>query len=113
METSFDFTPPPQIARNRKKATSERTLVEKNLDKINNQQLEQAIEARTENLTAINIVDNNGNENQNQNNQNLIKTEFTKIPNTNEATNNGLPIRKSSKIRSNNPIERFGNPITH
>ena len=92
METSFDFTTPLQTGRGRKKATRERTPGENNLklhvDKINNQQLEQAIEAITENPTAITIVDNNGNENQNQNNQNQIKTELTAIPNTNETKNN-------------------------
>ena len=116
METSFDFTPPLQIGRGRKKATSERTPEENNLrqhvDKMNNQQQEQAIEAITENLTAITTVDNNGKENQNQNNQHQIKTEFTEIPNTNKTNNKGLPIKKSSRIRSNNHLVRFGNPIT-
>ena len=74
METSFDFTPPLHIGRDRKKATSERTPGENTLklhvDKMNNQQLQQAIEAITENPTAITVVDNNGNEIQSQNNQN-------------------------------------------
>ena len=81
METSFDFTPPIQIGRGRKKAIKERTPGENNLklhvDRMSEEQLEQAMEAIAENPTTITIVDNNGNENQNQNNQNQIKTEIT------------------------------------
>ena len=81
METSFDFTPPIQIGRGRKKTTKEKTPGEKNLklhvDRMSEEQLEQAMEAIAEDPTTITIVDNNGNENQNQNNQNQIKTEIT------------------------------------
>ena len=72
MELSYDFTPPTQIDRGRKKLIREKTPAENNLklhvDRINEQQLDQAIEAIAENPTAITIVDNNGDENQNQTN---------------------------------------------
>ena len=75
---------------------------------MTDQDLEQDIETINEDPTTITIVDNNGNENQ-------IKTEIIEIPNTNETNNNNNnnQIRRSSKIRSNNPIVRFGNPLTH
>ena len=28
-------------------------------------------------------------------------------------SNNNQPIRRSSRLRTNNPIVRFGNPLTH
>ena len=71
------------------------------------QQLEQAIETITEHPTTITIVDNNGNQNQK-------KTEIVVIPNKNDANNNDKnQIERSSRIRSNSPIVRFGNPLTH
>ena len=76
------------------------------VDKMTEQQLEQAIETISEDLTTITIVDNNSNENQ-------IKTEIVEISNTNQTNNNKNQIRRSSKIRSNNPIVRFGNLLTH
>ena len=70
METSFDFTPPTQIGRGRKKLIREKTPGANNqklhVDRMNDQQLDQAIEAIAENPTAITSVDNNGNENLNQ-----------------------------------------------
>ena len=78
METKFDFTPPIQIGRGRKRMTKEKTPGENNLklhvDRMSEEQLEQAMEAIAEDPTTITIVDNNGNENQNQNNQNQINT---------------------------------------
>ena len=74
METSFDFTPPIQIGKGRKKTIKEKTPGENNLklhvDRMSEEQLEQAMEAIAEDPTTITIVDNNSNENQNQNNQN-------------------------------------------
>ena len=61
--------------------TKEKTPRENNLklhvDRMSEEQLEQAMEAIAEDPTTITIVDNNSNENQNQNNQNQIKTEIT------------------------------------
>ena len=73
---------------------------------MNEPQLEQAIETITENPTTTTIVDSTGNENQ-------IKTEIIEIPNTNELDNKNQQFRRSSRLRSNNPIIRFGNPLTH
>ena len=70
------------------------------------------MEAIAEDPTTITIVDNNGNENQNQNNQNQIKTEITELPDTIETNNANIQTRKSSRIRTNNPIIRYGNPVT-
>ena len=116
METSFDFTPPIQIGRGRKKTIKEKTPGENNLklhvDRMSEEQLEQAIEAIVEDPTTITIVDNNGNENQNQNNQNQFKTEITELPDTIETNNTSLQTKKSSRIRANNPIIRYGNPVT-
>ena len=116
METSFDFTPPIQIGRGRKKTIKEKTPGENNLklhvDRMIEEQLEQAMEAIAEDPTTITIVDNNGNENQNQNNQNQIKTEITELPDTIETNNTNIQTRKSSRIRTNNPIIRYGNPVT-
>ena len=67
MDTSFDFTPPIQIGRGRKKTTKEKTPGENNLklhvDRMSEDQLNQAMEAIAEDPTTITIVDNNGNEN--------------------------------------------------
>ena len=79
---------------------------------MSEEQLEQAMEAIAEDPTTITVVDNSGNENQNQNNQNQIKTEITEIPDTIEMNNTNIQTRKSSRIRANNPIIRYGNPVT-
>ena len=76
---------------------------------MSEEQLEQAMEATAEDPTTITIVDNNGNENQNQNNLNQIKTEITELPDTIETN---IQTRKSSRIRTNKPIIRYGNPVT-
>ena len=82
------------------------------MDRKSEEQLEQAMEAIAEDPTIITIFDNNGNENQNQNNQNQIKTEITETPDTIETNNTDKQTRKSSRIRANNPIVRYGNPVT-
>ena len=77
------------------------------VENMNEQQLEQALETINENPTTATIIDNNGNEN-------YIKTEINEITNTNEINSNKTqPIRRSSRLRTNNPIVRFGNPLTH
>ena len=64
MDTSFDFTPPIQIGRGRKKMTKEKPPGKNNLklhvDRMGEEQLEQAMEAIAEDPTTITIVDNNG-----------------------------------------------------
>ena len=116
MDTSFDITPPIQIGRGRKKMTKEKTPGENNLklhvDRMSEEQLEQAMEAIAEDPTTITVVDNSGNENQNQNNQNQIKTEITEIPDTIEMNNTNIQTRKSSRKTGGNPIIRYGNPVT-
>ena len=115
MEESFDLTPPTPIGRGRPKleqvtsslVTSPGTSnLKLHVENMNEQQLEQAIETITENPTTTTIVDITGNENQ-------IKTETTETPNTNESDNNNQQIIGFSTLRSNNPILRFGNPLTH
>ena len=77
------------------------------VENMNEQQLEQALETINENPTTTTIIDNNGNEN-------YIKTEINEITKTNEInSNNNQPIRRSSRLRTNNPIVRFGIPLTH
>ena len=111
MEESFDLTPPTPIGRDRPKLVRNRdpksplagaSNLKLHVDNVSKQQLEQAIETIIENPTTTTIVDNTGNENQ-------TKTEINKIPNTNESDNNNQQIRRSSRLRSNNPIIRFGN----
>ena len=96
--------------------TKEKTPRENNLklhvDRMSEEQLEQAMEAIAEIPKTITIVDNNGNEKQNQNNQNQIKSGMTEIPDTIETNNTNIQTRKSSRIRANNPIIRYGNPVT-
>ena len=121
MEESFDLTPTTPIGRGRPKLVRNRdpkssganncrqrtTCADKpHVDNMNEQQLEQALETITENPVTTTIVDNTGNENQ-------IKTEINEIPNTIELDNNNQQIRRSSRLRSNNPRIRFGNPLTH
>ena len=113
METSFDFIPPTPIGRGRPKlicSCSPKSAGEMNLhvERMTEQQLEKAIGTINEDPTKVTSVNNDGNENQ-------IKTKITEIPNTNERNNNknNNQIRRSSRMRSNHPIVRFGNPLTH
>ena len=84
MEESFDLTPTTPIGRGRPKLVRNRDLkspgannLKLHVDNMNEQQLEQAIETITGNLTTTTIVENTGNENQ-------IKTEINETPNINE-----------------------------
>ena len=111
MQASFEFTPPTQIGQVRRKlirSRSPKSPGERNLklhmDRMNEQQLEQAIETINEDPTTVTIINNHGNENQ-------IKTELTEIPNSNETSINNQ-TRISSKIRSKNPEISFANPLT-
>ena len=113
MEESFDLTPTtpigrerPKLVRNRDPKSPGANNLKLHVDNMNEQHLEQAIETITENPTTTTIVDNTGNEYQ-------IKMEINEIPNTNELDTNNQQIRRSSRLRSNNPIIRFGNPLTH
>ena len=113
MEESFDFTPPspigrgrPKLVRNREPKSPGANNLKMHVENMNEAQLEQAIETITENPTTTTIIDNNGNENR-------IKTEISEITNTNYSNINNQQIRRSFRIRSNNPIVRFGNPLIH
>ena len=95
-------TPPTQIGRCRRKPSrSPNSPGERNLnlhvDRMKEQQLEQAIETIKEDPTTVTLIDKNGNENQ-------IKTEITEIPNPNETNNKNNQFRRSSRIRPRNPI---------
>ena len=57
-----------------------------------------------EDPNVITVPDKNGN-------TDLLKKE--QIENTNQNTNNESTTRKSSRIKTVNPIIRFGNPILH
>ena len=112
MDASFDFTPPIPIGRSRPKLFRSRSPdspgtnnLKLHVDKMTDQQLEQAIETINEDPITVTIVDNNGNENQ-------MKKENIELPNTIETNNNiDNQIRRSSRSRSNNPIVTFGNPL--
>ena len=106
MDEEFEFTPPTPIGRGGPKSQGAGNL-KLHVENMNEQRLEQALETINENPTSTTIIDNNGNES-------YIKTEINEIPNTSEInSNNNQPIRRSSRLRKNNPIVRFGNPLTH
>ena len=67
------------MIRSRSPKSPGETNLRLHVDRMTEQQLEQAIETINKDPTTITIVDNNGNENQ-------IKTDITEIPNTNERT---------------------------
>ena len=112
MDASFDFAPItsigqgiPKLIRSRSTNSPGANNLKLHVDRMTKQQLEQAIETIIEHPTTITIVDNNGNQK---------KTEIVGIPNKNDANNNDKnQIERSSRIRSNSPIVRFGNPLTH
>ena len=113
MDASFVFTPPTPIGGGKPKPiricspnSSGASNLKLHVDKMTKQQLEQAIETISEDPSTITIVNNKGNENE-------IKTEVVETSNTNETNTNNNHIRRSSKLRSNNPIVSFGNPLTH
>ena len=113
MDASFVFTPPTPIGGGKPKPiricspnSSGASNLKLHVDKMTKQQLEQAIETISEDPSTITIVNNKGNENE-------IKTEVVKTSNTNETNTNNNHKRRSSKLRSNNPIVGFGNPLTH
>ena len=106
MDEEFEFTPPTPIGWGGPKSPGAGNL-KLHVEIMNEQQLEQALETNNENPTTTTIIDNNGNES-------YIKTEINEFPNTSEInSNNNQPIRRSSRLRTNNPIVRFGNPLTH
>ena len=69
---------------------------------MNEDQLQQAIKTINEEPNNITIVDNNGNDG----NYN-IETEIA------EPENNNVQVRRSTRIKTSNPIIRLGNPITN
>ena len=105
MDEEFEFTPPTLIVRGGPKSPGAGNL-KLHVENMNEQQLEQALETINENPTTTTIIDNNGNEC-------YIITEMNEIPNTSEInSNNNQRIRRSSRLRTNNPIVRFGNTLT-
>ena len=70
---------------------------------MNEEQLQQARETIAENTRNVTIIDNNGNDDNYD-----IKTEIIEPEN-----NNNVQVRRSTRIKTTNPIIRLGNPITH
>ena len=66
------------------------------------EQLQQATETIAKDPTNVTIIDNNGNDY-----NYIIKTEIL------EPENNNVHVRRSTRIKTANPILRLGNPITH
>ena len=73
-----------------------------NVENMNEEQLQQAMEAITENSNNVTIIDNNGNDD----NYNII-TEIIEPENTN------VQVRRSTRIKTANPLIRLRNPIRH
>ena len=73
------------------------------VENMNEEQLQQAMEPKAENPRNVTIIDNNGNDD----NYN-IKTELLEPENK-----NNVQVRRSTRIKTTNPIIRLGNPITH
>ena len=69
------------------------------------EQLQEARET-AEDPDTITLVDRNGN-------TNSIKNEQRENININANYENELTIRKSTRIKTTNPILRYGKPITH
>ena len=69
------------------------------------EQLEEARETAEENSDTITVVDRNGN-------TELIKIEQIENININTNYKNEPTIRKSTRIKTTNPILRYANPIT-
>ena len=98
MDASIDFTPPtpigggkPKPIRNCSPKSPGASNLKLHVNRLTEQQLEQALETVSEDPPTITIVDYTGNEKQ-------IKTEVVEIPNTNETNNNNNQIKRSSKI---------------
>ena len=73
------------------------------VENMNEEQLQQAKETIAEHPRNVTIIDNNGNDD----NYN-IKTEIIEPEN-----NNNVQVRRSTRIKTTNPIIRLGNPKTH
>ena len=73
------------------------------VEKMNEEQLQQARETIDEDPRNVIIIDNNGNDD----NYNL-KTEIIESEN-----NTNVQVRRSTRIKTTNPIIRLGNPMTH
>ena len=110
LDDTFDFAAPIQVVRGRKKqpqSTKTNTTGKDNLkmhvENMNEEQQQQAMETIAENPRNVTIIDNNDNDD----NYN-IKTEKIEPEN-----NNNVQDRRSTRIKTTNPIIRLGNPITH
>ena len=71
------------------------------VENMKEEQLQQAMETIAEDPSNVTIIDNNGNDD----NYN-IKTEITEPGN-----NNNVQVRRSTRIKTTNPIIRLGNHI--
>ena len=69
---------------------------------MNEDQLQQAIEAIIEDPSNIGIFDKNGNDD-----KYTLKTEII------EPENNNVQVRRSTRIKTANPTIRLGSPITY
>ena len=76
------------------------------LENMTEEQLEKAGETAEENQDTITVVERNGN-------TESKKIEQTENININTNYENQPAIRKSTRIKTTNPILRYGNPITH
>ena len=70
------------------------------------EQLEEARETAEENPDSITVVDRNGN-------TDSINIEQIENININANYENEPAIRKPTRIKTTNPIIRYGNPMTH
>ena len=73
------------------------------VENMNEEQLQQAMETIAQDPINVTIIDNNGNDD----NYN-IKTEIIEPQN-----NNNVQVRRSTRIKTTNPIIRLGSPRTH
>ena len=115
LDDRFDFAAPIQVERGRPKGKRKAKTAQKHnnthagesnlkmhVENMNEDQLQQATETINEDPNNITFVDNNGNDG----NYN-IKTESV------EPENNNVQVRRSTRIKTANPIIRLVNPITY
>ena len=96
-----------KLARNRETNTPGKPNLRLHVDVMTEEQLEQALGTIKENPTATKIVENTGNENKIETETNVIENQIRNVIETDNQIQN-----RSSRKRSNNPIVRFGNPVT-
>ena len=114
VEANIEFASQRQIGRGSKKLARNRETnppgkpnLRLHVDVMTEEQLEQALGTIKENPTATKIVENTGNENKIETVTNVIENQIRNVIETDNQIQN-----RSSRKRSNNPIVRFGNPVT-